>query len=314
MKAYLVTGVAGFIGSTLAERLVRSGYPVIGVDCLADYYSPEQKMKNLRWLLRQRRFRFYQEDLLNLDADSLFKEIDGVFHLAGQPGVRSSWGQNFTGYLHNNVLATQILLECARKHELRKFVYASSSSVYGNCDGPVLEEQPCQPLSPYGATKMAAEQLCYLYWYNYGVPIVSLRYFSVYGPRQRPDMAFYRFIDALLRDDPITIYGDGNQTRDFTYIDDVVEATIRAMESDVAGETFNIGGGRSLDLNTVRDILHQISGLEPHIVYENPFHGDVQSTRANTEKARRLLGFHPRTCVEEGLLEQYVWQKKELNP
>ncbi|NLU50271.1 MAG: NAD-dependent epimerase/dehydratase family protein [Syntrophomonadaceae bacterium] len=311
MKAYLVTGVAGFIGSTLAERLVRSGYPVIGVDCLTDYYSPERKVKNLRWLLHQRHFRFHREDLLKLDPDPLLKEVEGVFHLAGQPGVRSSWGQDFTGYLHNNILATQTLLESARKHELRKFVYASSSSVYGNCNSSVLEEQLCQPVSPYGVTKLAAEQLCYLYWYNYGVPTVSLRYFTVYGPRQRPDMAFYRFIDALLRDDPITIYGDGNQTRDFTYVDDVVEATIRAMESDVVGETFNIGGGRSLDLNTVQDILHQISGLEPHLVYEAPFQGDVQSTLANTEKARRLLGFYPRTCIEEGLLEQYLWQKND---
>ena len=228
-----MTGAAGFIGSNLSENLIDSGNHVIGVDCFTDYYPKEQKLANLKNLLSHGSFTFLEEDIVSLNLDKLLEGIDYVFHEAAQPGVRSSWGSNFEVYTRNNISATQRLLEASRKVKLKKFVYASSSSVYGDCPLPMREDRLTRPVSPYGVSKLAAEHLCYLYWKNYAIPTVSLRYFTVFGPRQRPDMAFNRFIRAILKGDEITVFGNGSQTRDFTYVSDIVQANVLAMKPGV---------------------------------------------------------------------------------
>ena len=239
----LVTGVAGFIGSHLAEVLLDQGHTVIGIDCFTDYYAREFKERNLLGLKEKKEFQLIETDLLNLDLVALLKQVDWVFHLAAQAGVRASWGMNFEIYTHNNILATQKLLEASKDTELKGFIYASSSSVYGDTKQlPTPERTYLQPLSPYGVTKLAAEHLCYLYYKNFGVPTVALRYFTVYGPRQRPDMAFHRFLKAALMEGEIEIYGDGQQSRDFTYISDIVTAHLLTMKRFYPGEVFNIGG------------------------------------------------------------------------
>src|SRR5438477_2582670 len=223
----LVTGAAGFIGSTLSERLLANGADVVGIDCFADYYPREIKAKNLEVCVRQPRFRLIENRLQDVDLKSLLADRTHVFHLAAQAGVRKSWGRDFNVYTVNNVEATQALLEAAVGLPVERLVYASSSSVYGDqVDIPMREDALPQPVSPYGVTKLAAEQLCHLYYVNYGVPAVSLRYFTVYGPRQRPDMGFHKFLRAAHLDETVTIYGDGEQTRDFTYVADAVSATI----------------------------------------------------------------------------------------
>ena len=231
MKA-LVTGAAGFIGSTLSARLLADGWDVTGIDALTPYYDPALKRANLERLGGA--FTFVQEDLRTADLDALLDGVDVVFHEAGQPGVRASWGDEFGIYLDANVAATQALLEAAKRAPgLQRLVYASSSSVYGDAARfPVLEVDLPQPVSPYGVTKLAAEHLCSLYASNFGVPTVSLRYFTVFGPRQRPDMAFTRFLTAVRDDRPITLYGTGEQIRDFTYVDDVVEANVAGGHRD----------------------------------------------------------------------------------
>src|ERR687891_67830 len=229
----LVTGCAGFIGSHLTESLLEDGHEVLGVDCFNDNYARSQKLANLRAALDFDSFRFARCDLAEVDASLLLDGCDAVFHQAAEPGVRSSWGARFETYVRNNVSATQRLLEAALPlREQIRFVYASSSSVYGDAATlPTPEDTPPRPLSPYGVTKLSAEQLCVLYHANHGLQTVALRYFSVYGPRQRPDMAFNRFCRAALADEPVTLFGDGRQTRDFTYVADVVAATRAAALS-----------------------------------------------------------------------------------
>jgi UDP-glucose 4-epimerase len=244
MKA-LVTGCAGFIGSHLTDRLLSEGYDVIGIDCFTDYYSRSIKEANIQDALRNPRFIFIEQDIIEMDA---FPEAEYVFHQAAQAGVRASWGSNFSIYTRNNIEATQKLLEWYKDKPLTKFVYASSSSVYGDAPLPMREDMRPEPVSPYGVTKLAAEHLCYLYWKNYGVPTVSLRYFSVYGPRQRPDMGINKFVSAILENLTITVFGDGNQTRDFTYISDIVEANVLAAKFSENGIVFNIGGGSRISV------------------------------------------------------------------
>lgn len=309
-NACLVTGVAGFIGSHLAERLVHEGYRVVGVDCFTSYYPRHVKEANLSWLRGQRAFRFRELDLCSADLETLLAEegIEVIFHQAAQAGVRSSWGREFVTYTQNNVLATQRLLEAARAHGVRRFVYASSSSVYGDCpDLPARESALPQPISPYGVTKLAAEHLCRLYYTSFGVPTISLRYFTVYGPRQRPDMAFHRFIRALLHGDVLPIYGDGEQTRDFTFVADVVEANLLAMRSDLGGAVLNIGGGSRVSLNEVVELLGKITGRPVRLDRSQPQHGDVRHTWADTSLARRLLGYAPRWDLETGLRAEVEW-------
>lgn len=308
----LVTGAAGFIGSHLSERLVREGYQVVGLDCFTDYYPRRQKELNLATLRREPHFRFLELDLCTADLESVLRTegIAVVFHEAAQAGVRASWGKEFSTYTQDNVLATQRLLEAARACGVSRFIYASSSSVYGDTDElPMRETGRPQPLSPYGVTKLAAEHLCQLYHANFGLPTVSLRYFTVYGPRQRPDMAFHRFIRALLRGETLPVYGDGAQTRDFTFIDDIVTANLQAMRSDLGGVVLNIGGGSRVTLNHVLEVLGEVTGIPVHIDHQGKQYGDVRHTWADTSAAQKLLGYSPRCTLADGLRAEAEWLK-----
>ena len=307
MKA-LVTGVAGFIGSTLAERLLADGADVVGLDCFTDYYPRAIKERNLAALRGQSRFTFHEADLQTADLPALLAGRTHVFHLAAQAGVRKSWGRDFAVYTRNNVDATQRLLEAAVQRKLERLVYASSSSVYGDeVQLPMRETDLPQPVSPYGVSKLAAEQLCHLYHVNYGVPAVSLRYFTVYGPRQRPDMGFHRFFSAAMRGDALTLYGNGEQTRDFTYVTDIVAATQAAALQGVPGRVYNIGGGSRVSLIQVLAIIARVIGREPRVVVDATQKGDMRHTFADTSRARADLGFAPRVELEEGLEAEYAW-------
>ncbi|GMV22100.1 MAG: NAD-dependent epimerase/dehydratase family protein [Vicinamibacterales bacterium] len=306
----LVTGVAGFIGSTLAEALIRRGETVVGIDCFTDYYGRDVKERNLAWLRQQPGFRFVESPLQTVDLDDLLSGVTHVFHLAAQAGVRKSWGSDFLTYTTHNVDATQRLLEAVKERALTRFVYASSSSVYGDAVAiPMREDAMVQPLSPYGVTKLAAEHLCLLYTANYGVPTVSLRFFTVYGPRQRPDMGFHRFMRAALDQAPITLYGDGEQTRDFTFVDDIVAALIAAGDRGPAGGVYNIGGGSRVSINAVLDQIAQIAGHPLDIRREAAQKGDMRDTFADTSRARADLGFAPSTSLAAGLRAEFDWLK-----
>ena len=307
----LVTGVAGFVGLHLAESLTRKGYEVIGVDCFTDYYPRNIKEANLTTLLANKLFTLVEANLLDVDLIDLLDGVDYVFHEAAQAGVRASWGDDFQVYTKNNVLATQRLLEAAKDTEIKKFVYASSSSIYGDAQlYPTTEDMTPEPISPYGVTKLAGEHLCMLYWKNFRVPIIALRYFTVYGPRQRPDMAFSKFIKAILEENEITIYGDGEQTRDFTFVSDAVEANLLAMKSDVAGEVFNIGGGSRITVNGVVKLLEEIIGNDTKIKYIDKQKGDVKHTAADITKARQELGYEPNVKLRKGLKLQVEWMEE----
>lgn len=304
----LVTGVAGFIGSTLAERLLSKGADVVGIDCFTDYYPRPIKENNLSGLAGQTRFRFVESRLQDADLPRLLGDRTHVFHLAAQAGVRKSWGRDFAIYTTNNVEATQMLLEACAGLALDRLVYASSSSVYGdNVPMPMREDALPQPVSPYGVTKLAAEQLCYLYHVNYGVPTVALRYFTVYGPRQRPDMGFHRFLRATMRGEPITVYGDGEQTRDFTFVADAVSATLAAATRGVPGRVYNIGGGSRVSVNQVLEVIGRVAGRRPRVTVDPVQKGDMRHTYADTTLARVDLGFTPGVGLEEGLGAELAW-------
>jgi UDP-glucose 4-epimerase len=304
----LVTGTAGFIGSTLAERLLSQDADVVGIDCFTDYYPRPIKERNLGALTGHPKFRFLETRLQDADLASLLADRTHVFHLAAQAGVRKSWGRDFSVYTVNNVEATQVLLEACVHAKLERLVYASSSSVYGDhVPMPMREDALPQPVSPYGVTKLAAEQLCYLYYANYGVPTVSLRYFTVYGPRQRPDMGFNRFLRATLRHEPITIYGDGEQTRDFTFVADAVSATVAAARRGVPGRVYNIGGGSRVSINEVLDMIGRVAGRRPLVTVDSAQKGDMRHTYADTSLAKADLGFAPTVGLEDGLAAEYQW-------
>ncbi len=307
MKA-LVTGAAGFIGSTLAGRLLEQGAAVTGLDCFTDYYPRAIKASNLSTLLPHPRFRFVESAIQAADLAALVADATHVFHLAAQAGVRKSWGRDFAVYTANNVEATQALLEACVGARIERFVYASSSSVYGErTELPMRETALPAPLSPYGVTKLAAEHLCNLYHANYGVPCVSLRYFTVYGPRQRPDMAFNRFIRAAIAGQPIALYGDGGQTRDFTFVADAVAATAAAATRGVPGRVYNVGGGSRVSVNQVLEIIARRAGRPLDVRREAPQKGDMRDTYADTSLARADLGFVPSVSIEEGLAAEYAW-------
>ncbi len=312
--ASVVTGVAGFIGSSLAEKLLDRGEQVIGIDCFIDYYPRALKEKNLQGLLANARFRFIEQNLVDVDLASLLADVDIVYHQAAQAGVRASWGKDFSIYTRNNILATQRLLEALKGTKI-KLINASSSSVYGEVVTlPMRETDIPQPVSPYGVTKLAAEHLCCLYARNYGVEAVSLRYFTVYGPRQRPDMAFHRFIKAMLRGEEIEIYGNGEQTRDFTYIQDAVSANLLAGERGQRGEVYNIGGGARITVNNVLELLERLTEKPAKVRHREPQKGDVTHTYADTQKAQDDLLFKPTTTLEDGLKRQIEWMQKEILP
>ena len=312
MKA-LVTGAAGFIGSTLAERLLRDDVDVVGVDCFTDYYPREIKERNLKGLRGHPRFRLVEARIQDADLPRLLADRTHVFHLAAQAGVRKSWGRDFAVYTVNNVEATQALLEACVNAPIERLVYASSSSVYGdNVSIPMREDALPQPVSPYGVTKLAAEQLCYLYHVNYGVPAVSLRYFTVYGPRQRPDMGFHKFLRAIERNESITVFGDGEQTRDFTFVADAVTATLAAGTRGVPGRVYNIGGGSRVSVNQVLEIIGRVAGKRPIVAAAPAQKGDMRHTYADTSLARMDLLFAPTVGLEEGLAAEHRWLVETL--
>jgi nucleoside-diphosphate-sugar epimerase len=307
MKA-LVTGVAGFIGSHLTASLLDKGATVVGIDCFTDYYPRPIKEKNLEEHRLREGFRFVETRIETADLPALLDGVTHVFHLAAQAGVRKSWGKDFTAYTVNNVYATQVLLEACVGRPIDRFVYASSSSVYGDAAAiPMREDALPQPLSPYGVTKLAAEHLCHLYHVNQGVPTCAMRYFTVYGPRQRPDMAFHRFCKAALREEPLSLYGDGEQTRDFTFVADAVAATIAAGTRGVPGRNYNIGGGSRVSMNQVLQIIERIAGHPLRVNREAAQKGDMRDTYADTTRARQDLGFAPTVSLEEGIQEEYRW-------
>ena len=304
----LVTGAAGFIGSHLSSALLDRGAEVTGLDCFTDYYPRALKEANLAVNQRRQGFRFVETRIQDADLPRLLSGVTHVFHLAGQAGVRKSWGREFDVYTKDNVTATQRLLESLAATPIQRFIYASSSSVYGdNVPLPFQENAYLQPLSPYGVTKLAAEHLANLYWANHGVPAVSLRYFTVYGPRQRPDMAFHRFFTAIHHGQPIQMYGDGEQTRDFTFVGDIVAATVAAATKGEPGSVYNIGGGSRVSLNHVLELISQVVGHPVAVQREPRQKGDMRHTYADTSRARRDLGFLPRVTLEEGLRAQHRW-------
>ncbi|HSC33871.1 MAG TPA: NAD-dependent epimerase/dehydratase family protein [Thermodesulfobacteriota bacterium] len=309
----LVTGAAGFIGSHLAERLLKEGYGVKGLDSFLDYYPRRIKKHNLRGLNGKKGFEFIEGDILDLDLVKLLDGVDAVFHQAAIAGVRSSWGAGFDEYVRNNILGTQLLLEACRDRELKRFVYASSSSVYGDSDElPIKETSPVRPVSPYGVTKFSGEQLAYLYYKGYGVPAVSLRYFTVYGPRQRPDMAFHKFLRSVITGGEIEVYGTGEQTRDFTYIGDAVEANLAALSSGVNGEAYNVGGGSRIKLIECIRLIEEISGKKANLRFTDPQRGDAKHTYADVSKAKKDFRYSPLVGIREGLTEHYNWLKNNL--
>ena len=309
MKA-LVTGAAGFIGSHLGEYLIEKGLRVIGIDSFVDYYPRSVKESNIAEMIKDQHFEFVEESLLEVDLSKLLDGVDVVFHQAAQAGVRASWGQSFKIYTDNNILATQMLLEACKESPVKKFVYASSSSVYGDTkDLPMRESSLPFPVSPYGVSKLAAEHLCCLYHRNFGIPAVSLRYFTVYGARQRPDMAFHRFFRWALEGDALEVYGDGQQSRDFTHVDDIVEANWLALEKGLPGEVYNIGGGSRVTLNEVIEMIKAMVGQELKVHYEGVQKGDVRHTFADMTKAEEELGYQPKVSIQEGLEREYEWMK-----
>ena len=310
MAKVIVTGVAGFIGSTLAETLLDRSFEVIGIDQFNDYYNPALKRRNISSFEDRENFTLIEGDIQTLDWNSLLTDVEVVYHQAAQAGVRASWGEGFRAYTERNINTTQIMLEAAKNtSSLKRFVYASTSSVYGNAETFPTSEMICpQPVSPYGITKLAAERLCVLYHQNFQVPFTALRYFTVYGPRQRPDMAFHKFYKAVLEDRAIDIYGDGQQTRDFTFIRDAVAANMAAATApDAVGQIFNIGGGSRVVLTDVLDTMENIVGQPIRRNHIERAMGDARHTSADVSKAKQLIGYNPQVSLEEGLAYEWEW-------
>jgi nucleoside-diphosphate-sugar epimerase len=308
--AVLVTGAAGFIGSHLCEALLAEGHAVVGLDAFIPYYPRAVKERNLHWLAEHPRFTFYERDLRAADLAPVLAGVDTVFHLAAMGGLLLSW-TDFDLYMTCNIQATQRLLEATRQSGVRQFIYASTSSIYGNnVTGP--ETTMPRPVSPYGITKLAAEHLVQTYQQQFGLPATILRYFSVYGPRQRPDMGYYLFIDHILHDRPITIWGDGNQLRGNSYVGDVVRATLLAQQRFEPGTVYNIGGAEEISANQVIALLEEIIGKQA-IVQHGPVRpGEQWRALADTTLAREKLDFVPRVPLREGLAAQVKWQREEL--
>ena len=298
----VITGCAGFLGSHLCEALLATGHAVTGVDCFTDFYARAVKEENLAGVCRAPGFRLVEADIAEVPLAPMLDGVDVVFHLAAQAGVQPSFGDGFDEYLHHNVQGTQRLLEAVAGRDLRAFVYASSSSVYGDQHSyPVAEDAPLRPLSPYGATKVITEQLAEAFWRSHGVPVVGLRYFTVYGPRQRPDMAFSRFLTRAVRGRPLPVLGDGRQVREFTYVDDVVAATIAAAERGERGAVYNVGGGQPVSVLGAVALLEELLDRPLCLEYFEGGPGDPRRTEADITRAGRDLGYEPATPLAEGL-------------
>jgi UDP-glucose 4-epimerase len=304
----VVTGAAGFIGSHLTDRLLAAGHEVVGIDSFSDYYSRTMKEDNLHPAREHRAFTFEELDLVDDDLRDALDGAEVVFHLAGRCGLRNSRRNQFDHYIRDNVLATQRLLEALAQLPVKRLVYASCSSVYGAAERlPTKESSIPRPLSSYGLSKLAAENLIHLYGHNVGLPAVSLRYFYTYGPRQRPDMAIARFIHGLRHGSQIEVFGDGGQTRDFTYVSDVVEATVKAATADVTGMTLNIGGGSRSTVNAVLALLEEVAGAKAHRSHVPAVPEDHRHGGASINLARQYLAWEPRVSLSDGLARQWAW-------
>lgn len=313
-RRVLVTGCAGFIGSHLAESLLDDRLEVVGIDCFNDNYGRREKLRNLRHLMSWDEFEFTPIDLARGALDEVVGDCDLIFHLAAEPGVRTSWGARYEQYLRNNVLATQHLLEALRATPETRFVFASSSSVYGDSEvRPTPESAVLRPRSPYGQTKAAMEYLCDLYRANFGLDTVGLRYFTVFGPRQRPDMAFHRICRAAIEGSEFTVFGDGRQTRDFSFVDDIVASTRAAAAAELGEDrVFNIGGGSPASLRDAIDLISGLATRSLNIRYEEAERGDVRDTAADTTLAREVLGYAPTGTLRGGLEAEFRWMLSEL--
>ena len=303
----LVTGAAGFIGSHLCERLIKDGYEVIGVDAFIPYYPRRIKEKNIENLKKSKKFLFFEADLRTAKLEQFLEGVDIIIHEAAMAGLVQSWIK-FDWYMSCNLLGTQRLLEASKNRGISKFLHISTSSVYG----PVAtgdEDSELTPVSPYGITKLAAEHLCRVYGTYFNVPVTILRYFSIYGPRQRPDMGYHIFIRDILLEEQITIFGDGKQTRGNTYIDDCIDGTVLAIEKGRVGEIYNIGGGQEVSVNEVIEILQKLIGKKAKLIYGRPRLGDQQRTLANIKKANKDIGYDPKYLIEEGLRNQLAWER-----
>ena len=312
----LITGVAGFIGSHLAEKIIQMGAFVYGIDCFTDYYPRIIKENNLSKLLNKRKsnFHFIEGSIQHMLLKPILRKVDYVFHLSAQAGVRTSWDKSFYAYTINNINATQHILEECKDIPIKKFIFASSSSVYGNVNKlPMNENDQLSPISPYGLTKLVGEKLCDLYCKTFSIPVVSLRYFTVYGPRQRPDMAFHKFMTCIILEKPIVIYGDGLQTRDFTYIDDVTNATINAAFHGNINSIYNIGGGNRIKIVDVIKLLEIITNKKIQIEFKETQKGDVKDTYADTSKAINEINYLPSVKIENGFLYHWGWLKDNIN-
>ncbi len=309
MTHALVTGSAGFIGSTLTDRLLADGVRVTGVDLFTDYYDQALKRRNLEGAAKHANFSLLELDLGEADLSRL-PDVDVVFHQAAQPGVRASWGREFAAYTHHNVLATQRLLERYKQTKLERFVYASSSSVYGDAESyPTSETVLPRPFSPYGVTKLAGEHLTLLYGRNFGLPVAALRYFTVYGPRQRPDMAFHRFCRAMLAGEPITVYGDGRQSRDFTFVADAIEANVRAWKGAKPQGVYNIGGGSQVEVMEAIALLEKSLEVKARVNFEPRPAGDPLRTRADASRLAQDLGYRTTVGIADGLAAEAEWAR-----
>ena len=309
MTHALVTGAAGFIGSTLTDRLLADGVRVTGVDLFTDYYDRTLKRRNVEGATKHASFTLLELDLADADLSGL-PEVDVIFHQAAQPGVRASWGREFAAYAHHNVLATQRLLERYKQSNLERFIYASSSSVYGDAETyPTSEAVLPRPFSPYGVTKLAGEHLTLLYGRNFGLPVTALRYFTVYGPRQRPDMAFHRFCRAMLAGEPITVYGDGKQSRDFTFVSDAIEANVRAWKRAKPQGVYNIGGGSQVEVVEAIALLEKSLGVKARVSFEPRPAGDPDRTRADAARLAADLDYKTTVGIADGLAAEAEWAR-----